>query len=85
MASGVEAAFAALIDEADPRTTSLLLADWERVAGLPDACELAFGGEQSESQRRQALVARLLSQGGLSRAYYLDVIEALGYTATITE
>lgn len=74
-----------LIDEADPRTTSMLLADWERVAGLPDACELVIGGEQTAVQRRAALLSRLVSVGGISRAYYVSVIEALGYTAAITE
>lgn len=74
-----------LIEEADPRTTSMLLADWERVAGLPDSCELAIGGEQTVVQRRAALLSRLVSVGGISRAYYVSVIEALGYTATITE
>jgi uncharacterized protein YmfQ (DUF2313 family) len=82
----VDAAFLQLIKEADPRTTDMLLTDWERVAGLPDTCELAFGGAQSEVQRRTALLARLISQGGLSKGYYLDVLQALGYTtATITE
>ena len=83
--SKAEARFRALIEEADPRTTSALLSDWERVAGLPDDCVIAFGGEQTEPQRRMALVARLISKGGMSRAYYLSVIEALGYTASITE
>lgn len=83
--SKTEARFRTLIDEADPRTTSALLADWERVAGLPDLCAVAFGGEQSEAQRRIALLTRLISKGGMSRAYYLSVIQALGYTATITE
>lgn len=27
-----------LIEEADPRTTSEMLSDWERVVGLPDEC-----------------------------------------------
>ena len=30
-----------LVEEADPRTVAELFADWERVAGLPDACAIA--------------------------------------------
>lgn len=74
-----------LLQEADPRTASELLPDWERVAGLPDACELAFGAVGTEAQRRIALLARLVSGGGLSVTYFQSVIETLGYVATITE
>jgi uncharacterized protein YmfQ (DUF2313 family) len=74
-----------LLAEADPRSTSELLPDWERVAGLPDACELAFGVVGTETQRRFALLARLVSGGGLSVPYFQSVISALGYVATITE
>ena len=34
----VEAAGTSLLDELDPRTTLVLLPDWERVCGLPDPC-----------------------------------------------
>ena len=72
-----------LLDEADPRTTSDLLADWERVAGLPDTCLTA---EQTVQQRRAALVSKLTSLGGQSRQYFIDMAAALGYPgATITE
>ncbi len=84
-AARLDAAVMALIDEADPRTTYMLLADWERVAGLPDACELAFGGEQEVGQRRAALLARLTSIGGQTAAYYIAVAAAMGYDITITE
>ncbi len=72
----------ALVDEADPRTTTELLTDWERVAGLPDACT---GPLPTLSQRRAALVARLTSIGGQSRAYFIGLAASLGYTVTITE
>lgn len=74
-----------LIEEADPRTTSDLLPDWERVAGLPDACAIAFGGDQTVGQRRAALLARLVSSGGMSIAYYTAVAQALGFAITVTE
>lgn len=74
-----------LVEEADPRTASELFADWERVAGLPDSCAVAFGGEQNSAQRRAALVGRLTTLGGQSPAYFIGLAEALGYAITITE
>jgi len=72
-----------LLDEADPRTTSLLLGDWERLAGLPDP---ALGGAwQSIQERRAWLVSRLTWQGGQSKAYYIGLAARLGVTITITE
>lgn len=73
-----------LINEADPRTTSELLTDWERVAGLPDACLTI--GQQTIQQRRAALVSKLTSIGGQSRQYFIAVAASLGYPgATVTE
>lgn len=72
----------ALVDEADPRLTTELLPDWERVAGLPDACT---GPLAALAERRAALVARLTSIGGQSRAYFIALAASLGYTVTITE
>jgi len=71
-----------LLNEADPRTTTQLLSDWERVAGLPDVCT---GPLDSIAARRDALVARLTNLGGQSRQYYIDLAAALGYEITITE
>lgn len=74
-----------LVEEADPRTVAELFADWERVAGLPDACAVAFGGDQTVAQRRAALVGRLATLGGQSAAYYVGLAAALGYAITVTE
>lgn len=74
-----------LVEEADPRTVAELFADWERVAGLPDACAQAFGGGQTMAQRRAALVGRLTTLGGQSPAYFIGLAAALGYAITITE
>ena len=71
-----------LIDEADPRTTYELLADWERVAGLPDPC---VPEGQTVTERRNALVGRLTATGGQSRQYFIDLAASLGYSVTITE
>lgn len=74
-----------LVEEADPRTVAELFTDWERVAGLPDACAQAFGGDQTMAQRRAALVGRLTTLGGQSPAYFIGLAAALGYAITITE
>ncbi|WP_374342556.1 YmfQ family protein [Azonexus sp.] len=71
-----------LVDEALPEVTNELFSDWERVAGLPDACA---GDILTSAQRRASLIARLTAVGGQSRAYYTDVADALGYEITIDE
>lgn len=72
-----------LIEEADPRTTSELLIDWERVVGLPDPCLSPPG---SVEERRRRLVQRLTFQGGQSVAFFIAFLEALGYAgSTVTE
>lgn len=74
-----------VLEEADPRTVAELFADWERVAGLPDSCAVAFGGTPTVAQRRAALVGRLTTLGGQSPAYYVGLAAALGYAITVTE
>lgn len=71
-----------LVDEADPRTTYELLADWEQVAGLPDSCAPE---SRTVTERRNALHARIAGMGGQSQQYYIDLAALLGYTITITE
>lgn len=71
-----------MLDEADLRTTSELLTDWERAAGLPDPC----AAEQDTVElRRQVLIYKLTNVGGQSKQFYIDVAARLGYTVTITE
>lgn len=70
--------------EADPRTTSLMLSDWERVYGLPESCILAAGITQSIAERRAALVAKVSMQGGQGDQFFIDLAAALGYQITIT-
>lgn len=74
-----------LVEEADPRTTTELLSDWERVAGLPDPCVEALAGTQTTAQRRAALLAKLTTIGGQSAAYYIALAASLGYTITVSE
>lgn len=79
----IDARGEALIVEALPSSTSELLADWERVAGLPDKCAGTL--ETTMQGRRNALLAKLTSTGGQSREYFVAVAKALGYEITITE
>jgi len=71
-----------VLTEADPRTTSELLSDWERVLGLPDACAPLSATVQ---ERRNAVVARLTSIGGQRAAYYIGLAKPLGYAVTISD
>lgn len=68
-----------LIDEIDPRTTGELLPDFERVYGLPDPC---VTDSLTTDQRRNALVSKISNQGGQSPAYFLSVLERLGYVSS---
>lgn len=80
--SRIDARGVRLIEESDPRTTTELLSDWERVCGLPDECSQAA---QTIQQRREAVIAKLTMQGSLSRQFFIDQAAALGYEVTITE
>ncbi len=71
-----------LIEAVLPSTTVEMLSDWERAAGLPDTC-VATG--QTVQERRNALLARLTSTGGQSRAFFISLAAYLGFTITITE
>jgi uncharacterized protein YmfQ (DUF2313 family) len=72
-----------LIEEADARTTSELLVDFERVVGLPDPC---LDPPTSTAERRRRVVQRLTYQGGQSAAFFSSFLEALGYPGiTVTE
>ncbi|MGU3286446.1 YmfQ family protein [Methylobacterium mesophilicum] len=68
--------------ETDPRYTGELLAEWERAYGLPDPCVPVV---QTLPERRQALVAKITTEGGQSRAFFIGVAASLGYSITITE
>lgn len=72
-----------LLDEDDPRATTEMIGDWERVTALPDKCSAAYVTTLQE--RRAAVVARLTARGGQSRAFYTALAASLGYAITITE
>lgn len=69
--------------EVNPLEASELLSDWERAAGLPDKCAGTL--ETTVQGRRNALVAKLTSTGGQSKAYFIEVAAALGFKVTISE
>lgn len=66
----------ALIDEADPTTTTELLREWETATGQPLPC---FPLAQSFAQRRANVVTQLRAQGGATAAYFIAVAADIGY------
>lgn len=70
-----------LIEEIDPRTTTQLIAEWERVTGLPDCAAIG----PTLGARRSDVVHRLTMIGVLTPQFMFDELAALGFTATITE
>lgn len=74
-----------LQDEIDPRTSFELLADWERVTGLPDPCATAAGLGFTLQERRAAVITRLTATGGQAIGYFAALIAGLGYTPEIEE
>lgn len=69
--------------ELDPRTTNELLGDWERLVALPDEC--SDPDNTSIVTRRNEVLAKLTSQGSISRQFYIDLAARLGYTIEIFE
>lgn len=80
-----EAAATFLLRESDPRATSELLTDWERVYGLPESCIAQAGVAQGANDRRLALVAKVTMIGGQTPEFFVALAARLGYTVTITE
>jgi uncharacterized protein YmfQ (DUF2313 family) len=77
----VDVRAAQLLDEADPRTTAEMLADWEMFAGLPSPC--MRGVAQTVDERRAALIDRLTDVGGQTAADYVALAARLGAAATV--
>jgi len=71
-----------LLDEADPRTATELLPEWEAVVGIPDAC---LPPEPTLERRRRNVVARLTQMGSLNASFYVEFAAFLGYEIEITE
>lgn len=71
-----------LLDEADPRTALEMLIDWERVAGLPDACT---GAPDNVGERQVALLQKLTGLGGQSPADFIELAARIGFEIDIVE
>jgi uncharacterized protein YmfQ (DUF2313 family) len=69
--------------EAIPSSSSELLVDWERVAGLPDKCSGVL--EETLQGRKNVLMAKLSSTGGQSAPYFIELAASLGYVVTIEQ
>lgn len=74
--SRVDTRISELEVEADPRRALYLFEDWEASYGLPGDCAPAG---QSMSDRRAALVGRVVSRGGMRAEDYRELAAGLGY------
>lgn len=68
--------------EADPRQATELLEDWERLVGLPDECTPE---DVTTAERRNQVVQKLTSVGGISGAYYEFLTAQLGFPSVVTK
>lgn len=73
-----------LILESDPRTCNEMLADWERVCGLPAEC-MPQDAVNTLQVRRAAVVNVLNRLGGQTPAYFRRLAEIAGIGVEITE
>ncbi|BBL69686.1 YmfQ family protein [Methylogaea oryzae] len=79
----VDARARQLRSEMDPRYATELLREWEDFAGLPDPCTNAKAVTLQE--RRAAVVSKLTYRAGQTKAFYVGLATALGYSITIIE
>ncbi|SRR5579885_404260 len=77
-----DAADVLLMRESFPRTTVVLLPEWEQSFGLPDDC---LSEPLTIAERQTALVQRMTMQGGQSRAFFIAEAASIGYTIAIRE
>jgi len=70
-----------LFDEVDPRTTSELLPEWERVTALPDE---TTGVDPTFQQRRSHVNQKLTLGGGQDRFFFERIAEAFGFTIQVS-
>ncbi|SFT73666.1 YmfQ family protein [Halomonas saccharevitans] len=76
----VDARVLELLTEVDPRQADVLFPEWEASYGLPSACAPAG---QSLTDRRVALIGRIVGRGGMRQQDYIDLAEGLGYEGAI--
>lgn len=71
-----------VLEEADPRTATETLSEWEEALGLPGPCaELA----PTKALRRAAIVAALVGAGGQTPAFLEALALSLGYVVELEE
>jgi uncharacterized protein YmfQ (DUF2313 family) len=71
-----------LIQEMDPRTTTELIPDWERVLNIPGDCEEPG---RTLALRQFAVTTKLTQEPGQSRQDFIDLAASLGFQITIQE
>lgn len=71
-----------LVQESDPRSTVVLLPEWERAWGLPDKC---LAEPLTIMDRQRALVHKMTLLGAQSRDFFIGVAASIGYTIDIRE
>jgi uncharacterized protein YmfQ (DUF2313 family) len=70
--------------EASPQTSDELLAEWEELAGLPDAC----GGDKPDLtviERQELVIERLTQRGSMAVNRFAEMAVNLGYDVVIKE
>jgi uncharacterized protein YmfQ (DUF2313 family) len=79
----VDSAAANLLEtELDPRSTILMLPDWERNFGLPDLCNKEA---MTTADRHNALVQRMTMKDDPTPATFIQLAADLGYTIDVVE
>lgn len=72
-----------ILSGAFPKTATIMLPEWEEALSLPDDCSI--GEVDTIAKRQAAIVSKLISTGGQSKAYFISIAKALGYNITIKE
>lgn len=72
----VDARAQELLVEADPRQADVLFPEWEASYSLPSDCAPT---DQSLTDRRVALIGRIVGRGGMRQQDYIDLAKGLGY------
>lgn len=83
MLGSAESSFEGWLAQYNPLQATELLADWERLLGLPDCCDM--GVATTLEQRRIAVLEKLTVLGGASPQYFIDMMARRGVTITIDE
>lgn len=70
-----------LIREVDPRSSSELLPDWERLLGLPDECD--GDDDKTIQERRQRVIQLLTTRGGQNEQFYKELASNFGFDVDV--